>query len=70
MTVLDFIRAHFSLDSRVDSLSVRRNANGICETLYSGAIDDERYMKPEVKCSTIRKWCLPRRGSSIILIVE
>lgn len=70
MTVLDFIRAHFSLDSRVESLSVRRNTNGICETLYSGAIDDERYMKPEVKCATIRKWCLPRRGSSIILIVE
>lgn len=41
-----------------------------CETLYNGAIDDERYMKPEVKCATIRKWCLPRRGSSVILIVE
>ena len=42
MTVLDFIRAHFSLDSQVDNL----------------------------KCATIRKWCLPRRGSSVILIVE
>lgn len=70
MTVLDFIRAHFSLDSQVDNLLVRRNTDGFCETLYSGAIDDERYMKPEVKCATIRKWCLPRRGSSVILIVE
>lgn len=65
MTVLDFIRAHFSLDSQVDNLLVRRNTDGFCETLYSGAID-----KPEVKCATIRKWCLPRRGSSVILIVE
>jgi hypothetical protein len=70
MTVLDFIRAHFSLDSQVDSLLVRRNTDGFCETLYNGAIDDERYMKSEVKCATIRKWCLPRRGNSIILIVE
>ena len=49
MTVLDFIRAHFSLDSQVDNLLVRRNTDGFCETLYNGAIDDERYMKPEVK---------------------
>lgn len=70
MTVLDFIRAHFSLDSQVDSLLIRRNTNGFCETLYSGAIDDGRYMKPEVKRAIVRKWCLHRRGSSVILIVE
>lgn len=70
MTVLDFIRAHFSLGSRVDSLCVQRNINGSCKTLYSGPIDDERYMKPEVKCATIRRWCIPRRGSSVIIIVE
>ena len=68
MTVLDFIRAHFSLDSQVDNLLVRRNTDGFCETLYNGAIDDERYMKPEVKCATIRKWCLPRRGVPLSLL--
>ncbi len=68
MTVLDFIRAHFSLDSQVDNLLVRRNTDGFCETLYSGAIDDERYMKPEVKCATIRKWCLPGVGVPLSLL--
>ena len=28
MTVLDFIRAHFSLDSQVDNMLVRRNTDG------------------------------------------
>ena len=66
MTVLDFIRAHFSLDSQVDNLLVRRNTDGFCETLYNGAIDDERYMKPEVKCATIRK--LSSKGSGLMRV--
>lgn len=56
MTVQEFIRSYFSLGADIRTLEI--SAKGIGCKLYSGDIDSETYIIPQVREMPISSWTI------------